>query len=203
MVVAESAERRRGLSANGASTPPAGSECRPSLLCAWSVATGHARGRGSRRRSRQPRGRARHETPEAWCERLLRHGAAAGPGSARALARHVLDPDQPLDTAGLSYLRSLLAIAPRARKVPTGGIPLADVRQWLAAGATAVGVGRDLVEADDIAAALRQLLQVRIRPLRRPVLSQRRPPDGYAREWCRRIPVRRRLHRWGIGRGSR
>ena len=64
----------------------------------------------------------------------------------------------PAHVGGISYLRSLLAIAPRARVVPTGGIPLADVPQWLAAGATAVGVGRDLVEADDIAGALRQLL---------------------------------------------
>ncbi|MFC7597670.1 hypothetical protein ACFQU3_20320 [Terrabacter sp. GCM10028922] len=44
---------------------------------------------------------ARHETPEAWRQRLLHHSAAAGPGSARALARHVLEPDRPLDTADL------------------------------------------------------------------------------------------------------
>jgi 2-dehydro-3-deoxyphosphogluconate aldolase/(4S)-4-hydroxy-2-oxoglutarate aldolase len=70
----------------------------------------------------------------------------------------------PAHVGGISYLRSLLAIAPGARVVPTGGIPLADVPQWLGAGATAVGVGRDLVEADDMVGALRQVLAPRATP---------------------------------------
>lgn len=65
----------------------------------------------------------------------------------------------PAHLGGLTYLRSLLAIAPDSRIVPTGGIPLADVPKWLAAGATAVGVGRDLLEADDMVVALRQALE--------------------------------------------
>jgi 2-dehydro-3-deoxyphosphogluconate aldolase / (4S)-4-hydroxy-2-oxoglutarate aldolase len=75
--------------------------------------------------------------------------AAAQQGVAKLFPAHV---------GGIAYLRSLLAIAPHSRIVPTGGIPLADVSQWLAAGATAVGVGRDLLEAGDTVAAIRQAL---------------------------------------------
>jgi 2-dehydro-3-deoxyphosphogluconate aldolase / (4S)-4-hydroxy-2-oxoglutarate aldolase len=73
--------------------------------------------------------------------------AAAEYGVAKLFPAHV---------GGVAYLRSLLAIAPGAQLVPTGGIALADVPAWLAAGAVAVGVGRDLLAADDLAAAVRQ-----------------------------------------------
>jgi 2-dehydro-3-deoxyphosphogluconate aldolase/(4S)-4-hydroxy-2-oxoglutarate aldolase len=76
--------------------------------------------------------------------------ASAGHGVAKLFPAHV---------GGVTYLRSLLAIAPGSRIVPTGGIPLADVPQWLAAGAAAVGVGRDLLEADDLVAAIRRALR--------------------------------------------
>jgi 2-dehydro-3-deoxyphosphogluconate aldolase/(4S)-4-hydroxy-2-oxoglutarate aldolase len=75
-----------------------------------------------------------------------------------ASANHGVAKLFPAHVGGISYLRSLLAIAPGARVVPTGGIPLADLPQWLAAGATAVGVGRDLVEADDMVGALQKVL---------------------------------------------
>jgi 2-dehydro-3-deoxyphosphogluconate aldolase/(4S)-4-hydroxy-2-oxoglutarate aldolase len=75
--------------------------------------------------------------------------AAAGQGVAKLFPAHV---------GGVSYLRSLLAIAPGSRIVPTGGIPLTDVPEWLAAGATAVGVGRDLLDVDDMTAALRRAI---------------------------------------------
>jgi 2-dehydro-3-deoxyphosphogluconate aldolase/(4S)-4-hydroxy-2-oxoglutarate aldolase len=52
----------------------------------------------------------------------------------------------PAHVGGLAYLRSLLSLLPGARIVPTGGIKLADVDAWLAAGAFAVGVGSDLSE---------------------------------------------------------
>ena len=77
--------------------------------------------------------------------------AAAQRGVAKLFPAHV---------GGITYLRSLLAIAPNNRIVPTGGIPLVDVSQWLAAGATAVGVGRDLMEAGDMGAAIRQALEL-------------------------------------------
>jgi 2-dehydro-3-deoxyphosphogluconate aldolase/(4S)-4-hydroxy-2-oxoglutarate aldolase len=64
----------------------------------------------------------------------------------------------PAHVGGIGFLRSLLAICPGARVVPTGGIPLADVPTWLAAGATAVGVGRDLFQTRDPVDTLRRIL---------------------------------------------
>lgn len=64
----------------------------------------------------------------------------------------------PAHVGGPSFLRSVLAIVPEARIVPTGGISLAEVPTWLAAGAYAVGVGTDLVREPDIAAAVRRAL---------------------------------------------
>src|SRR4029077_18498922 len=58
----------------------------------------------------------------------------------------------PAHVGGVSYLRSLLAVAPHARIMPTGGIPLASAADWLAAGAFAVGTGSDLTAPGDIAA---------------------------------------------------
>lgn len=80
-------------------------------------------------------------------------------GEILASAQHGVAKLFPAHVGGVTYLRSLLAIAPNSRIVPTGGIPLADVSQWLAAGATAVGVGRDLLEADDMVAAIHQALE--------------------------------------------
>jgi 2-dehydro-3-deoxyphosphogluconate aldolase/(4S)-4-hydroxy-2-oxoglutarate aldolase len=59
---------------------------------------------------------------------------------------------------GSQYVRSLLAVAPDARIVPTGGIPLSDVGEWLAAGAVAVGVGSDLTAPGDITSRLREVV---------------------------------------------
>jgi 2-dehydro-3-deoxyphosphogluconate aldolase/(4S)-4-hydroxy-2-oxoglutarate aldolase len=57
----------------------------------------------------------------------------------------------PAHVGGVEYLKSLRSIAPDARIMPTGGIPLSDVRRWLDAGALAVGVGSDLTAPGDIA----------------------------------------------------
>jgi len=64
--------------------------------------------------------------------------AASGRGIAKLFPAHVGGPD---------YLRSLLPVLPGARIVPTGGVGLGDVAQWLDAGALAVGVGSDLLRA--------------------------------------------------------
>jgi 2-dehydro-3-deoxyphosphogluconate aldolase/(4S)-4-hydroxy-2-oxoglutarate aldolase len=74
---------------------------------------------------------------------------AAGHGVAKLFPAHV---------GGPSFLRSVRAIAPQARIVPTGGITLAEVPAWLEAGAYAVGIGTDLVRRPDIAAAVREAL---------------------------------------------
>ena len=64
----------------------------------------------------------------------------------------------PAHVGGVSYLRSLLAVAPHARIMPTGGIPLASAADWLAAGAFAVGIGGDLTAPGDIAARVAEAL---------------------------------------------
>jgi 2-dehydro-3-deoxyphosphogluconate aldolase / (4S)-4-hydroxy-2-oxoglutarate aldolase len=73
-------------------------------------------------------------------------------------ARHGVGKLFPAHVGGVSYLRSLLAVAPTARIMPTGGIPLAGVAEWLSAGAFAVGIGSDLTAPGDIAARVAQVL---------------------------------------------
>jgi 2-dehydro-3-deoxyphosphogluconate aldolase/(4S)-4-hydroxy-2-oxoglutarate aldolase len=48
---------------------------------------------------------------------------------------------------GASYLRSLLAPFPELRLIPTGGVTLGTAEDFLKAGARALGVGTDLVNA--------------------------------------------------------
>jgi 2-dehydro-3-deoxyphosphogluconate aldolase / (4S)-4-hydroxy-2-oxoglutarate aldolase len=64
----------------------------------------------------------------------------------------------PAHVGGPALLRSILALSPAARIVPTGGIGLADVPAWLDAGAYAVGVGGELRPDPDVAAALQDTL---------------------------------------------
>ncbi|TPQ23821.1 bifunctional 4-hydroxy-2-oxoglutarate aldolase/2-dehydro-3-deoxy-phosphogluconate aldolase [Streptomyces sporangiiformans] len=73
-------------------------------------------------------------------------------------AQHGVAKLFPAHLGGVAYLRSLLAVAPDARIMPTGGIPLTDVGAWLDAGAFAVGVGSDLTATGDIAARVREVL---------------------------------------------
>ncbi len=74
-------------------------------------------------------------------------------------ARHGVAKLFPAHVGGVRYLRSLLAVAPDARIMPTGGIPLAEVRQWLEAGAFAIGIGGDLTAPGDIGARVREALK--------------------------------------------
>jgi 2-dehydro-3-deoxyphosphogluconate aldolase/(4S)-4-hydroxy-2-oxoglutarate aldolase len=80
------------------------------------------------------------------------------PSEVLPAARHGMAKLFPAHVGGVEYLRSLLAVAPDARIVPTGGIPLAEARRWLDAGAVAVGVGGDLARADDLRAQIAQVL---------------------------------------------
>lgn len=52
----------------------------------------------------------------------------------------------PAHVGGTPFLRSVLAVRPSLRIIPTGGIRLEEVGAWLDAGAFAVGVGSDLVQ---------------------------------------------------------
>jgi 2-dehydro-3-deoxyphosphogluconate aldolase/(4S)-4-hydroxy-2-oxoglutarate aldolase len=74
--------------------------------------------------------------------------AAADRGMAKLFPAHV---------GGPALLRSILALSPQARIVPTGGIALADVPAWIDAGAVAVGIGGELRPGPDAAAALREV----------------------------------------------
>ncbi|MEU9083855.1 bifunctional 4-hydroxy-2-oxoglutarate aldolase/2-dehydro-3-deoxy-phosphogluconate aldolase [Streptomyces sp. NPDC048357] len=50
----------------------------------------------------------------------------------------------PAHVGGPGFVRSLRAVLPDAVLIPTGGIRPAEVPDWLAAGATAVGIGNGL-----------------------------------------------------------
>jgi 2-dehydro-3-deoxyphosphogluconate aldolase/(4S)-4-hydroxy-2-oxoglutarate aldolase len=64
----------------------------------------------------------------------------------------------PASTAGPRHLKAVLDVLPGARIIPTGGVALDQVGDWLAAGAYAVGVGSDLGTRPDAAERLRELL---------------------------------------------
>jgi 2-dehydro-3-deoxyphosphogluconate aldolase/(4S)-4-hydroxy-2-oxoglutarate aldolase len=66
------------------------------------------------------------------------------PTEVLSAARHGMAKLFPAHIGGVRYLRSLLAVAPEARIMPTGGISLSEADEWLAAGAVAVGIGGDL-----------------------------------------------------------
>jgi 2-dehydro-3-deoxyphosphogluconate aldolase/(4S)-4-hydroxy-2-oxoglutarate aldolase len=76
------------------------------------------------------------------------------PAAARGMAKLF-----PAHVGGIAYLRSLLSVAPDARIVPTGGITLDDARQWLDAGAVAVGIGGNLTAAADLRSRVAELLR--------------------------------------------
>lgn len=51
------------------------------------------------------------------------------------------------DMGGASYIKALKSALPRIPMVPTGGVNLSNVAQFLEAGAAAVGVGGELISA--------------------------------------------------------
>jgi 2-dehydro-3-deoxyphosphogluconate aldolase/(4S)-4-hydroxy-2-oxoglutarate aldolase len=98
-------------------------------------------------------------------DRLFIEGAFT-PGELAAGTARGVTKLFPAHVGGPNYLKSMLAVLPGARIIPTGGIPCSDVPQWLAAGAFAVGVGSDLYTGGDVDArvgALRAALPRTIR----------------------------------------
>jgi len=63
----------------------------------------------------------------------------------------------PAHLGGTMYLKTLLAILPKARIMPTGGITVENAAEWIHAGAAAVGVGSDLYAAPDLETAIAKL----------------------------------------------
>lgn len=58
----------------------------------------------------------------------------------------------PADVGGPAYLKSIRAPLPQVRLLPTGGVNLDTIGEFFRAGACAVGLGGNLVEAKAIAA---------------------------------------------------
>jgi 2-dehydro-3-deoxyphosphogluconate aldolase/(4S)-4-hydroxy-2-oxoglutarate aldolase len=96
------------------------------------------------------------EAAEAGRVPLLEGGLT--PGEVLAAADRGIAKLFPAHVGGTDLLRSILALSPDARIVPTGGIRLADVPAWLEAGAYAVGIGSELRPGPDAAEALRDTL---------------------------------------------
>jgi len=89
--------------------------------------------------------------------RTLFVGGGFTPAEIAASSRSGLCKLFPAHLGGVAYLKTLTAILPRARIMPTGGIAVAEVSDWLSAGAVAVGVGSDLSNAPDLDAAVAEL----------------------------------------------
>jgi 2-dehydro-3-deoxyphosphogluconate aldolase / (4S)-4-hydroxy-2-oxoglutarate aldolase len=57
----------------------------------------------------------------------------------------------PADVVGMAFFRGVLAPMPHLKLMPTGGVSLTNGREWLQAGAWAVGVGGSLVDKRSLA----------------------------------------------------
>jgi 2-dehydro-3-deoxyphosphogluconate aldolase/(4S)-4-hydroxy-2-oxoglutarate aldolase len=84
-----------------------------------------------------------------------RYGVPTLPGAATTteiIAALEAGADQvklfPATALGVDYLKAVLPVLPNVALVPTGGIRAATARQWLEAGAVAVGVGGALTKGD-------------------------------------------------------
>ena len=58
----------------------------------------------------------------------------------------------PATTLGPGYIKDVKAPLPQIKLMPTGGVTLTNAGEWIAAGACAVGVGSNLVDAKALAA---------------------------------------------------
>lgn len=67
----------------------------------------------------------------------------------------------PASVGGPAYLRALRGPFPDVPFIPTGGVTAANLGDWLAAGAIAVGAGSDLCSTADLAAGRWDDLQAR------------------------------------------
>lgn len=68
----------------------------------------------------------------------------------------------PASAVGPSYIKAIHAPLPQARLMPTGGVELENVKEWIKAGAAAVGVGGGLTKGtkDQIAEKARKFVQL-------------------------------------------
>ena len=73
----------------------------------------------------------------------------------------------PADTLGPGYIKALRAPLPHLRIVPTGGVDLRNVADFLKAGCAAVGLGSSLVSADILSSGRWDELEARARQFAR------------------------------------
>jgi 2-dehydro-3-deoxyphosphogluconate aldolase/(4S)-4-hydroxy-2-oxoglutarate aldolase len=57
----------------------------------------------------------------------------------------------PATSLGPKYLKDIAAPFPQIKLMPTGGVTIDNVGEWVAAGAFAVGIGSDLLDRSAIA----------------------------------------------------
>jgi len=74
---------------------------------------------------------------------------------------------------GPKYIKSLKAPFPQVELIPTGGVSLETIGSFLAAGATAVGVGSELIDNETIAAGDFQTIAERCKRFRDAVAAFR------------------------------
>jgi 2-dehydro-3-deoxyphosphogluconate aldolase/(4S)-4-hydroxy-2-oxoglutarate aldolase len=77
---------------------------------------------------------------------------------------------------GAKYIRALRGPLPQVKLLPTGGVNLATVAEYVAAGANALGVGGELVDVAALARGEDAVLTERARELVRAVASARALP---------------------------
>jgi 2-dehydro-3-deoxyphosphogluconate aldolase / (4S)-4-hydroxy-2-oxoglutarate aldolase len=57
----------------------------------------------------------------------------------------------PADILGMPFFKAVKAPLPHLKLMPTGGVSLTNVNEWIAAGACAVGIGSSLVDKKALA----------------------------------------------------
>lgn len=57
----------------------------------------------------------------------------------------------PATTLGTRYFKDILSVMPFLKIMPTGGVTIDNVGEWLSAGACAVGIGSDLISKELVA----------------------------------------------------
>lgn len=68
----------------------------------------------------------------------------------------------PASAVGPSYIKAIHGPLPQAKIMPTGGVELENVKEWIKAGAAAVGVGGGLTKGskDQIIEKARKFVQM-------------------------------------------
>lgn len=77
---------------------------------------------------------------------------------------------------GAKYLKALKGPLPQVKMLPTGGVNASTAHEYLAAGAAALGIGSELVDAQALAAGKVDVITARAKELVAAVSAARLPP---------------------------